>query len=306
MQQRLFEIVWHLTRTGGATAGQLASRFGVSRRTIYRDIDALSGAGIPVYAEKGKGGGIRLLPEFVLDKAVFSKEEQAQLTAHLQSLDVLGAPDAAAALDKLGALFGQGHDWLKVDFAPWAGGDEMRALFRLLRGAIIGRQRLSFNYTSAHSTHPRLVEPYQVVFRGQGWYLYAYCLKRQAYRYFKLNRMEQAQPAGGTFAQHRPPPVGDTPVQAALMEVVLRFTEGTRFRIMDEFLPQQVAPLPGGGYRVRARFPDDGSWLLGYLLSFGPDLTVEAPAELREQLLAATERMAAAYRGAVPATQEAP
>ena len=65
---RLFEILYLLVEKRSLTAGELARRLEVSERTIYRDVDALSAAGIPVYAQKGQGGGIRLLDQFVLDK----------------------------------------------------------------------------------------------------------------------------------------------------------------------------------------------------------------------------------------------
>ena len=187
MQQRLFEILWYLSREGSATAGQLAEKFGVSRRTIYRDVDALSGAGIPIYAEKGKGGGLRLLPDFVLDRTLLSQHEQTQLMEHLQSLSVLGAPDAQPVLDKLAALYGRRDGWLEVDFAPWAGGEELRQIFRLLRSAIQNRQVVELEYSGADgATQWRSVEPVKVFFRGQGWYLQAFCRLRQDFRFFKL------------------------------------------------------------------------------------------------------------------------
>ncbi len=73
---RLFQIIYILLREGTVTAGELAKRFEVSPRTIYRDIDALSLAGVSVYASKGKGGGISLLQDFVLDKSLLSETEQ--------------------------------------------------------------------------------------------------------------------------------------------------------------------------------------------------------------------------------------
>ena len=86
---RLFEIVYLLLDTPNITARQLAERFEVSERTIYRDVDVLSGAGIPVYAAKGKGGGIRLLPDFLLDKSLLSREEQNRLLAGLAGEEIL-------------------------------------------------------------------------------------------------------------------------------------------------------------------------------------------------------------------------
>lgn len=296
MQQRLFEIIWHLSREGGATAGELADRFGVSRRTIYRDIDALSGAGIPIYAEKGKGGGIRLLPDFVLDRTLLSKEEQSQLMEHLQSLATLGTPDTEPMLDKLAALFGKRDGWLEVDFAPWAGGEDTRRLFRLLRDAIQRRQVVELAYTGAEvTTQRRQVEPVKVFFRGQGWYLQAFCRLRGNFRFFKLNRIANATLTGEAF-DPRPAPDSEPGYQGRVAEVVLRLSPAHAHRAVDEFGPGQLERTPDGGYLVQCPFPTDGGWLVGYLLSFGPGAEVLEPAELRAQMAEAAAQIAAAYQ----------
>ena len=74
-ESRLFRILYYLLEKGQASAPELAERFEVSVRTIYRDIDALSSAGIPVYTQTGRKGGIRIMDGFILDKAVLSEQE---------------------------------------------------------------------------------------------------------------------------------------------------------------------------------------------------------------------------------------
>ena len=83
---RLFEIIYLLMNHGTMTAKQLAEHFEVSSRTIYRDIDTLSGAGIPIYACQGKGGGIRLLSDYILNKSLLSEQEQNEILFALESL----------------------------------------------------------------------------------------------------------------------------------------------------------------------------------------------------------------------------
>lgn len=85
---RLFEIVYILLEKKNVTAKELAEHFEVSARTIYRDVETLAEAGILIYANKGKGGGIRLLPEFVLNKTVITQQEKTDI---LSSLSALGA-----------------------------------------------------------------------------------------------------------------------------------------------------------------------------------------------------------------------
>ncbi|WP_050791268.1 helix-turn-helix transcriptional regulator [Anaerostipes caccae] len=95
---RLFEIIYILLEKKKVTAPELAERFEVSVRTIYRDIDALSSAGIPVYCTQGKGGGIGLLEDFVMDKSALTEEEQSQILLSLQCMAVTNHMDAKKTL----------------------------------------------------------------------------------------------------------------------------------------------------------------------------------------------------------------
>lgn len=297
-QQRLFEITHLLVERGAVTANELAERFGVSRRTIYRDVDALSGAGIPVYAERGKGGGIRILPEYVLDRSLFSKDEQTQLVAHFQSLASLGTPDTDALLDKLAALFGRGENWLEVDFAPWGGGGQARALFRQLRDAILQRRVVHFLYTAAGGTETqRIAEPLKILFRGQGWYLYAFSRERGEVRYFKFTRIHALSVTDEVFAPRAlPSPTADAPYRGPTTELLLRFTPEAAYRVYDEFPENCVEKEENGALLVRCTVPE-GPWLAGYLLSFGADAEVVQPPAWREKM---RRRLAAAlgYYGA--------
>ena len=72
---RLFQIVYNLLEHGKSSAPELAEKFGVSTRTIYRELEAISAAGIPIYATQGKGGGVSLLENYVLGKSLFSEKE---------------------------------------------------------------------------------------------------------------------------------------------------------------------------------------------------------------------------------------
>lgn len=74
-ESRLFRILYYLLDKGQATAPELAEKFEVSVRTIYRDIDAMSSAGIPIYVTTGRNGGIRFLDGHILDKTFFSSGE---------------------------------------------------------------------------------------------------------------------------------------------------------------------------------------------------------------------------------------
>ena len=81
---RLFRILYYILDKGKVTASELADKFEVSVRTIYRDIDSISSAGIPIYALQGKGGGIEIDEGFVLSKSLLSENEKKQIMSSLQ------------------------------------------------------------------------------------------------------------------------------------------------------------------------------------------------------------------------------
>lgn len=137
---RLFEILYYLQAHGGATARELARRFEVSERTIRRDIDALSAAGVPVYARPGRTGGVALLEGYRLDTALLSEAEQTEVLAGLRGIAVLGSESAATALNKLSGALAHPGDWLEVDFLPWGLEAAQEPLFQTLKAAILSRQ----------------------------------------------------------------------------------------------------------------------------------------------------------------------
>ena len=124
---RLFEILYLLVEKRALTAGELAKRLEVSERTIYRDIDALSAAGIPVFTQKGQGGGIRLMDQFILDRTLLSQADQDEILFALQATLATGGGTEGDTLARLSALFRRkGTDWLEVDFTGWGSGPAAR------------------------------------------------------------------------------------------------------------------------------------------------------------------------------------
>ena len=178
-QGRLFELLCLLLERGRMTAGELAEHFEVSVRTIYRDVDALSAAGIPVYAAPGRNGGVALLEGYTLHRAAFTEAEQRQLLTALRSLSVETGAETADTLSKLSALFKRSEpDWLRVELSRWGSAGQDDARFGVVRDAILSRRELSFLYLSASGpTARRQVRPARLVFKGQSWYLQALCLE---------------------------------------------------------------------------------------------------------------------------------
>ncbi|MCI8497416.1 MAG: YafY family transcriptional regulator [Clostridiales bacterium] len=284
---RLFEIVYLLLSNTNITARELAERFEVSERTIYRDVDTLSQAGIPIYTERGRSGGIRLMEHFVLNKSVLSQQEREQILASLHTMNAVHAADAGAVLARLSSLFGEDScDWIEIDFSSWTPNNPMNDRFSLLRNAILHRKVCSFAYTGVKGEgSQRTVEPVKLLFKAGAWYLHAYCREREAFRFFKLTRMRDVQAETEQFDRREPPSAERFPdaayPAAPPVEVTARVSAAMGFRVFDEF--DQIQAQEDGSFLVTLKMPED-QWLYSYLLSFGPELTVLSPQRVRREL----------------------
>jgi predicted DNA-binding transcriptional regulator YafY len=198
---RLFEIIYILLDKKIATAKELAEHFGVSQRTIYRDVDTLSLAGIPVYTEKGKGGGISLLPEFVLNKSILSEKEQNEILSALHGLAGVKTSETNQVLQKLSAIFNKtAANWLEVDFSDWSYANGR--VFNDFKTAILERRVAEFDYYSTYGEMTlRRVEQMQLWFKSKAWYIKGFCLTRQDMRLFKLTRVRNLTVTGDRFAE---------------------------------------------------------------------------------------------------------
>ena len=295
---RLFEIVYLLLERRSVTARELAERFEVSPRTIYRDVDALAQAGIPVYADRGQGGGIRLMEQFVLNKSLLSVKERRELLASVQGMQAVREEEVQPLLEKLSSLFGaEREDWIEVDFSPWTSSGELGKYFQLLNEAILNRQVVCFSYSAANgSTVERTAEPHRLFFRGYDWYLLAWCRNRSDYRYITLTRMRGLAMLPEHFEKRNIPERESAYEQPdSQIELTVRASPRMAYRVYDEFPPDFWEKEENGSFLIRFAMPQN-EWLYSYLLGYGPELEVIAPPQVREELLERAEKILKNYK----------
>lgn len=292
---RLFEIVYLLLNKKSVTANELAEHFEVSKRTILRDIDKLTIAGIPIYTSQGKGGGISILDNFVLNKATISDVEQNQILLALQSLSSTQHVDSSELLSKLSSLFNKTDtNWIEVDFSRWGNTEPDKERFEMLKRAILEKQAITFTYSSSYGkTTSRTVYPLKLAFKSKAWYLQAYCLSKNDYRTFKINRMLSVAVTPNSFAgQEFIPPLMEPSdlTLPALVHLELCFASYAAYRVYDEFDTKNVAKNEDGSFTVIVDLPND-YWLYGFLLSFGTAVKVVEPTSVRDTLLTQVEEI---------------
>ena len=285
---RLFEIIYLLLNKKFMTANELAEHFEVSVRTIYRDIDTLSLAGIPIYALQGKGGGISLLEHYVLDKSVLSEREQNEILYALQSMTVTQVPEADKVLTKLSSLFNKSRtNWIEVDFSPWGSDDKGFSQFALIKDAILSHKIIEFNYFgSSGEKTARRVEPMKLIFKTNAWYLQAFCLTRNELRMFKIVRMADVQITEDLFTQMIPEPLpggGQLQETQKWIELCLNISADGAYRVYDEFKEKEITKNADGSFTIMTTLPES-DWLIRYILSFGSEAEVISPQHIREML----------------------
>lgn len=283
---RLFEIIYILLNKKSITAKELADRFEVSVRTIYRDIDTLSSAGIPIYASQGKGGGISLLDDYVLDKSVLSEREQNEILYALQSLSITQAPETSRILAKLSSLFNKNRtNWIEVDFSPWGSDEKRTCQFTLIKDAILSLRIIEFNYVSSSGEKSiRRVEPVKLIFKVNAWYLQAFCLTRKTYRTFKITRMSDVLMTPEFFSERDFEGFKENnQVQKTQIDVCLNISAEGAYRIYDEFDEKDITKNKDSSYTVKASMPN-GEWIYNYLFSYGSLLEVLEPRDIRLEM----------------------
>lgn len=288
-ESRLFKILYYLLDKGTVTAPELAKKFEVSVRTIYRDIDMLSGAGIPVYTTTGHGGGIHLFDNFVLKKSLLSEQEMQDILISVQSLSAVQYPDTDGVMSKLKATFQIAEsDWIEIDFSRWGSiVEKEKQYFEMLKRSILGRQEIQFlYYNSLGEVSQRRCQPLKMVYKDKAWYLYAYCLKRNDYRLFRISRIKELLVTDQYFKSHSEMKESVFSLMEEMgkpITIELSFPKEVSYRVYDTF-EDDVIKWNGQEIRVNVTLPET-EWLYSFIMSFGNQISILYPISLKEKII---------------------
>lgn len=322
--ERLLETVFLLLDKRKVTAEALAARFGVSKRTVLRDMESLSLAGIPIYSRQGKEGGFSLMETFILDKSLLTAEEQKEILSALETMKPFTENHTEKLLMKLKGIFSSPEprtDWLEVDFFRWGKKNGDSEKFNLLKTCILKRQPVAFVYSgTSGKTENRQTYPLKLVFKKNTWYLQGFCPDKNDYRTFKLNRLRELSVLPGNFEDKYHPPLLDTseyvPENPAtnppdtsnpnppdttmpnppipVISLTLQFSPEAAYRVYDEFEPEEIKRNDDGSFTVEVSYPET-DWVYGYILSFGSTVTVIAPRKAAEIIKSRSEKIFQKY-----------
>ena len=283
VNNRLFEIVYILLQKKKITARELAEKFEVSTRTIYRDVETLSRANVPIYATQGKDGGIALLDRFVLNKTILSEEEQNQILFALQSMKNVSEQDEKGVLEKLSTLFNKAvSDWIKIDFSGWKKDSAQKVRFDMIKKAILNKSRIEFVYYNSNGEKSkRIAEPLQIWFKDKSWYLMSYCKLKEDYRIFKISRMKEIKMLREHFERELPKEQKNKTRDFKIISLKLEISKDMAYRVYDEFENEGIIKNKNGDFVVKVEYPEN-EWVWSYVLSFGEYAKVLSPKRAKE------------------------
>jgi predicted DNA-binding transcriptional regulator YafY len=319
---RLLSILTTLQARGRVTAQSLADACEVSLRTIYRDIDALSAAGIPVYAERGAEGGYRLLDGYRTRlNGLSAREAEALFLAGLSgpAADLgLGAAMAAAQLKLLVALpeeLRAGAERMRACFhldAPaWFAEGEQPACLPVIANAVWAQNRLRMRYRSWKAEREWRVDPLGLVLKSGAWYLVARAADRgeggaRTYRIARILELDPCderfeRPDGFDLARYWQESTRRVETEMYRLDAVVRVT-AAGLRLLERLATPHAraamaigAPECDGRRRVTLPVISVGEAAMDFL-RFGVDLEVLEPPELRARLAAMAGQLASLYR----------
>ena len=279
------------------TANELAQKYEMSTRSIYRYVAVLSEGGVPIESQQGRGGGWRIIDTYKVKATYFTDEEYKRLIFALQSFslqdDVIKS--VTQKLEGLKRVHSSAtvlkNNQFVVDSTDISVGDKVN----VLSDAISQRQLCTIEYHSKDGVDTvRTVEPYCLVMKDGAWYVYCFCRLRKGFRYFKVGRIVRLE-VGEKFVG-REFRVDSSVIQTDVLRdkelcQVLLSLDASALSATEEWLGVNAVARVGNEYIAKATLPYD-DMLVNRVMSLGSGVKVERPEKLRQAVVARCEEIA--------------
>ena len=304
---RLVSIIMILLEKERIGAQELSEMFEVSPRTIYRDIDAINLAGIPVRATSGVGGGFEIMQNYKMDRKVFSSNDLSAILMGLTGMSsLIRGEELVNAMAKVKSFIPADRakdiackaNQIVIDLSPWLGNRSIQPNLDTIKTAMEENRLLSFDYAGRDGTRSaRTAEPYQLVLKGGHWYWYGYCYTRNDFRLFKLSRTSNLRMQEARFApRDYPKPQLDFSEQWEKMQIriTLRVHRSVLDRVLDFCAEEDCSPDGEAHYLVQFPFLEN-DYFYDVLFSFGDQCECLEPKRVREEIRRRIQNIATIY-----------
>lgn len=301
---RLLAITMTLLNQPRVSATDLAKRFEVSLRTIYRDMEAINLAGIPIVSFAGSDGGYEIMPGYRLEKQVLSLEDFSSICSALRG--VRSATDHSEIdrlIERIGALMPEQTKvmdpiYVDLDFKPAPNDKEHMGP---LHQAIRDFQLITFTYLDNKGTESeRKLEPMGLFLKGFVWYVYGFCLTRMDFRVFRLSRIGELNLLPEHFVRrdYTPQDVEQQFMNKAdfkKVQAVLQFQLEAKTRVRDEFGFDEVIVNADGTLSLITHF-SSMERAIQKIMSYGSLVKVMGPPALILEMQSQIRKMVELYK----------
>lgn len=302
---RLLSILLIISDKGLVTGNELAEHFEVSLRTIYRDIDKICEAGVPIASTGGKGGGYYIMENYNLDNLFLDKKEIQALMPVMDNLSFLFGRNQKFndMILKFKNVYEKGNlenNRLRINMSHFSMENELKEALFLIDKAIEDSRLLEFDYINRRiECSKRIAEPIQIEFICGEWYLVAFCRNRNDYRKFKLVRIRNLK-LGDVFLKRNISNEGLRKIFAEgynekSIKVTLKFTSRIGEQLSEYFDKESIRLEEDGNFIVEGFFPYEEG-LIKHILSFVKDCEVLSPSYLREETEGYIKEMLLRYK----------
>lgn len=308
---RLLGIVMHLLNRDIVSARSLAEKFEVSIRTIQRDINSLNMAGIPIVSIRGSSGGYGIIDSYKLDRQILNLDDFFFIIKALKGLSsAYESKNINYTLEKILSLFPEGKSLeldrldsqLSIDFSVLREPPNIDKYLAHIRKAINTRKVIEFIYTNSNNKKSeRMVEPLSLVFKWYAWYLFAFCQMRNDYRIFRISRIRDLKITDKDFnrVHHNIDELLHTHQvneERSYLDIKLVCNPEIQVSVEEFFSNGKISELEDGSILVEISLPEDESFWLGKILSYGDKIKVLEPACLKEKILEKVKEIEQLYK----------
>ncbi|MCM3041511.1 YafY family transcriptional regulator [Paenibacillus motobuensis] len=287
------------------TGKELAEHFEVSLRTIYRDIEKLGEAGIPIASMGGKGGGYYIMENYNVDNLFLKKDEASTFMAIMNNLNFLFGKNAQFndMVLKIENTYNRekNTDKLSINMSHFSMENELKEYLFLMNQAIEENKLMVFDYCNRQMEYSeRIVEPVQIAFSSGQWYLVGFCRYRDDYRRFKLVRIRNLR-MGEDFEKRdiskaEIEEIFEESYRKSSISITLKFSNRMGKQLTEYFQEENIQQTEDNQYIVVDHFPYEEG-LLKYILSFGKECEIIEPLYLRDKLREYVKELLHLYNG---------
>ncbi|MDY6867656.1 MAG: YafY family protein [Chloroflexota bacterium] len=304
---RMLTIIVMLLNRNRISAKELAEKFEISVRTVYRDIDAINMAGIPIISYPGNNGGFGIMENYKLDHQLLTPNNIGSMLSALKGINsTLEDVELESSIEKLRNLIPQDKthhvdlhmEQIIIEMLPWRYTSKQKQRVKIIQNAITQSQLMTITYRNyANEKSTRQVEPMSLVFKGYTWYLFAYCHLKTDFRVFRISRIIDLQVEDELFKRRGKSyqEIEQASMKhVSLTSITLKFAPQVRTRVEDFFDRENIEILNTGELIVTAQFPEE-EWFFSMIFSFGEHVEVLGPERVRRAVASKIKSMQEKY-----------